>query len=208
MKEIDPKTTNRAQQFEIWKNAPNPMLVFVKKMDVTNLIKISRKKHLKFNMLLDFCIGKAAVNQQEFYLLPMADKLMQFDKIAINTMIKNHEGEVSSCDIEFTEDIELYNYNYLKYTNQVASGKKDRDLSEECMVIGTSAIVDTELEFAGGMYTGIYNNPFIIWGRYSKHFFKYYLNISFQFHHAQMDGMHAAQFLNNLQLMINTLRVK
>ena len=208
MKEIDPKTTNRAQQFEIWKNAPNPMLVFVKKMDVTNLIKISRKKHLKFNMLLDFCIGKAAVNQQEFYLLPMADKLMQFDKIAINTMIKNHEGEVSSCDIEFTEDIELYNHNYLKYTNQVASGKKDRDLSEECMVIGTSAIVDTELEFAGGMYTGIYNNPFIIWGRYSKHFFKYYLNISFQFHHAQMDGMHAAQFLNNLQLMINTLRVK
>ena len=61
MKEIDPKTTNRAQQFEIWKNAPNPMLVFVKKMDVTNLIKISRKKHLKFNMLLDYCIGKAAV---------------------------------------------------------------------------------------------------------------------------------------------------
>ena len=76
------------------------------------------------------------------------------------------------------------------------------------MVIGTSAIVDTELEFAGGMYSGIYNNPFIIWGKYSKHFFKYYLNISFQFHHAQMDGMHAAQFLNNMQEMIHTLRVK
>jgi chloramphenicol O-acetyltransferase type A len=84
----------------------------------------------------------------------------------------------------------------------------DRDLSEECMVIGTSAIVDTELEFAGGMYSGIYNNPFIIWGKYSKHFFKYYLNISFQFHHAQMDGMHAARFLNNLQQTINTLRVR
>jgi chloramphenicol O-acetyltransferase type A len=59
-----------------------------------------------------------------------------------------------------------------------------------------------------GMYSGIYNNPFIIWGRYSKHFFKYYLNISFQFHHAQMDGMHAAQFLNNLQQTISTLRLK
>ena len=30
MKEIDPQITNRAQQFEIWKNAPNPMLVYVK----------------------------------------------------------------------------------------------------------------------------------------------------------------------------------
>ena len=37
MKEIDPQRTNRAQQFEIWKNAPNPMLVFVKKIDVWNL---------------------------------------------------------------------------------------------------------------------------------------------------------------------------
>mgnify|MGYP003549570192 FL=1 len=208
MKEIDPKTTNRAQQFEIWKNAPNPMLVFVKKMDVTNLIKISKKKHLKFNMLLDYCIGKAAVCQKEFYLLPIGDKLMQFDKIAINTIVKNHTGEASSCDIEFTPDLNEYNLNYLKYTNQVANSCIDRDLSKECMVIGTSAIVDTELEFAGGMYSGIYNNPFIIWGKYSKNFFKYYLNISFQFHHAQMDGMHAARFLNNLQQMIHTLKVQ
>ena len=208
MNKIDPQRTNRAQQFEIWKNAPNPMLVFVRKMDVTNLIKISRRKRLKFNMLLDYCIGKAAIDQQEFYLLPMGDKLMRFDKIAINTIVKNHTGEASSCDIEFTKDFEKYKHDYLRYTKQVAKSCKDRDLSEECMVIGTSAIVDTELEFAGGMYSGIYNNPFIIWGKYSKHFFKYYLNISFQFHHAQMDGMHAAQFLNNLQQMIHTLRVK
>ena len=208
MNAIDPQRTNRAQQFEIWKNAPNPMLVFVKKMDVTNLIKISRRKHLKFNMLLDYCIGKAAINQREFYLLPMGDKLIQFDKIAINTIVKNYTGEASSCDIEFTTDLEKYNHDYLKYTEQVANSCMDRDLSEECMVIDTSAIVDTELAFAGGMYSGIYNNPFIIWGKYSKHFFKYYLNISFQFHHAQMDGMHAARFLNNLQQMIHTLKVK
>lgn len=208
MREINPKETSRAQQFEIWKKAPNPMLVFVKKLDVTRLIKISRKKHLKFNMLMDYCIGKAAINQKEFYLLPVGDKLMQFDKIAVNTMVKNHIGGVSSCDIEFNADFNMYSHDYLKYTSQVANSCKDKDLSEECMVIGTSAIVDTELEFAGGMYSGIYNNPFIIWGKYSKHFFKYYLNISFQFHHAQMDGMHAARFLNNLQQMIHTLKVK
>ena len=207
MREINPKDTTRAQQFEIWKNAPNPMLVFVKKMDVTKLIKISRRKHLKFNMLMDYCIGKAAINQKEFYLLPVGNKLMQFDKIAINIIVKNHTGEASSCDIEFTPDLNEYNLNYLKYTNQVANSCIDRDLSKECMVIGTSAIVDTELEFAGGMYSGIYNNPFIIWGRYSKHIFKYYLNISFQFHHAQMDGMHASQFLNNLQQTIDTLTI-
>ena len=207
MKEIDPQITNRAQQFEIWKNAPNPMLVFVKKMDVTNLIKISRRKRLKFNMLLDYCVGKAAVNQKEFYLLPVGDKLMQFDKIAINSQVMNHAGDVSSCDIEFEGDFERYCHDYMAYTADVAKSCIDRDLSNECMVIGTSAVIDTELEFGGGMYSGIFNNPFIIWGRYSRRWFKYCLNISFQFHHTQMDGAHAAQFLERVQRVIDNLKI-
>lgn len=203
--EIDPQETTRAAQFEIWKNAPNPMLTFTKKMDVTNLVRVSKHRHLKFNMLLDFCIGKAALLQKEFYLLPEGDKLMKFDHIAINTMVKNHTGEVSSCDIEFNGDFEQYNHDYLKYTTEVAQSCIDRDLSADCMVIGTSAIIDTELEFAGGMYSGIFNNPFIMWGRYSRHFFRYYLNLSFQFHHTQMDGAHAGRFLANIQKVIDEL---
>ena len=207
MREVNPKETTRGHQFEIWKNAPNPMLTFVKRMDVTRLVRISRKKHLKFNMLLDYCIGKAAINQKEFYLLPVGDKLMLFDNIAICTIVKNHTGEVSSCDIAFNGDFYSYSQDYLKYTTEVAQSCIDRDLSEEYMVIGTSAIIDTELEFGGGMYSGIFNNPFIIWGRYSRHFFKYHLNLSFQFHHTQMDGAHAACFLKNIQEEINRLRV-
>ena len=159
-------------------------------------------------MLLDYCIGKAAINQKEFYLLPVGDKLMQFDHIAINTMVKNLTGEVSSCDIAFNGDFDSYSQDYLKYTTEVAESCIDRDLSEEYMVIGTSAVIDTELEFGGGMYSGIFNNPFIIWGRYSRHFFKYHLNLSFQFHHTQMDGAHATRFLNNIQKEINTLRIQ
>lgn len=204
--EVNPKDTTRGSQFEIWKNAPNPMLVFVKKLDVTNLVRISKKKRLKFNMLMDFCIGKTAVVQKEFYLLPEGDKLMKYDSIAINTMVKNRTGEVSSCDVEFAGNLESYNRDYLKYTAEVAESCVDRDLSGECMVIGTSAIIDTELEFAGGMYSGIFNNPFIIWGRYSRHFFRYYMNLSFQFHHTQMDGAHAGKFLANLQKTIDELK--
>ncbi|MBQ1963791.1 MAG: chloramphenicol acetyltransferase [Tidjanibacter sp.] len=207
MKEVNPQETSRGRQFEIWKNAPNPMLTFVKKVDVTRLVRISKSKHLKFNMLLCYCIGKAALAQKEFHLLPVGDKLMQFDKIAINTQVMNHTGEVSSCDIEFDGNFEAYCRDYMTYTAQVAQSCTDRDLSEDCMVIGTSAIIDTELEFGGGMYSGIFNNPFIIWGRYSRHLFRYKLNISFQVHHTQMDGAHAGRFLSRLQKEIDTLAV-
>jgi len=204
--QVDPKETSRAPAYELWMQAPNPMVTFFKTMDVTELIRASRKRKLKFNMLMDYCIGKAASSVKEFYLLPIGDKLMRFDTIAINTIVKNKTGEVSSCDILFTDDLEAFNREYLKHTGQVAETCVDRDLLSDSMVIGTSAIIDTEIDGAVGMNSGIFNNPFMIWGKYRKKLFRYYLPVSFQFHHTQMDGAHAGRFLENLQSEIDNLR--
>ena len=205
-REVVPIDTTRAQAFELWMKAPNPMVTFFKTLDVTRLVRISRGKGLKFNMLMDWCIGKAAAGVKEFYLLPVGDRLVQYDALAVNTIVKNRTGEVSSCDIRFNEDMEVFNQEYLKRTAEVANTCADRDLSEECMVIGTSAIIDTEIDGAVGMNSGIFNNPFIIWGRYRKRWFRYDLPISFQFHHTQMDGAHAGRFLQCLQEEINKVK--
>lgn len=37
-KEINPKDTKRAEAYELWMQAPNPMVTFFKTLDVTNLI--------------------------------------------------------------------------------------------------------------------------------------------------------------------------
>ena len=205
-KEVNPKETSRTQAFELWMKAPNPMVTFFKTIDVTRIVKVRRKRGYKFNMLLDYCIGRAASTVKEFYLLPVGDKLMQYDSIAVNTIVKNKEGEVSSCDILYTENLEEFNRQYLEHTAQVAATCQDRDLSDNCMVIGTSAIVDTEIEGAVGMNSGIFNNPFLIWGRYRKKWSRYELLISFQFHHTQMDGAHAGRFLANLQKEIDNIK--
>ena len=205
-REINPKDTTRAAAFELWMKAPSPMVSFFKTLDVTNLIRISKKKNLKFNMLLNYCIGKAAIGIKEFYILPVGEKLIQYDSIAVNTIVKNVEGEVNSCDILYTDDLKVFNADYLKYTAQTAMTLQNRDLSEACMVIGTSAIIDTEIDGAMAMNSGIFNNPFMIWGRYRKKLFRYYLPVSFQFHHTQMDGAHAGRFLESLQAEINCLK--
>ena len=202
---IDPKETTRAMAYELWMQAPNPMVTFFKTLNVTNLVRVSKRRGLKFNMLMDYCIGRAASGVKEFYLLPVGKDLVQYEAIAVNTIVKNRTGEVSSCDILYTDDLAQFNRDYLTYTRQVAETLVDRDLSEESMVIGTSAIVDTEIDGAVGMNSGIFNNPFIIWGRYRKKWLRYTLPISFQFHHTQMDGAHAGRFLENLQQEINAL---
>lgn len=205
-REINPNDTTRAMAFELWMKATNPMVTVFKTLDVTNLIKMSRKKNMKFNMLLDYCIGKAAAGVKEFYLLPVGDKLMQYDTIAVNTIVMNKNGEVNSCDILYAGDFRKFYRDYMKYTVQVAKTCQDRDLSVESMVIGTSAIVETELDGVVGMNSGIFHNPFLFWGKYRKKWFRYELPISFQFHHTQMDGAHAGRFLENLQNEINRIK--
>ncbi len=181
------------------------MVTFFKTFNVAPLVRKSKATGMKFNMLLDYCIGKAASTVKEFYLLPVGDKLMLYDKIAVNTIVKNKDGEVSSCDIAYTDTLERFNEEYLRYTKRARDTCSDRDLSKEYMVIGTSAIVDTELDGAVGTYSGIFNNPFMIWGRYRIDSDKALLPISFQFHHTQMDGAHAGAFLRNLEKEIAKL---
>lgn len=204
MEEINPKETTRAYAFEMWMKAPMPMVTMFKTLDVTRLRRISRRRGLKFNMLICWCIGRAASQVKEFYMLPVGEKLMRYDSIAVNTIVLNREGEVSSCDIPFSDDLAVFNADYLRFTRQVAETCENHDIAES-MVIGTSALAQYDIDGAVGMYSGIFNNPFLIWGRYRKGFFKTRLTVSLQFHHTQMDGAHAARFLDLLQNEINEL---
>ena len=71
MKEVNPKETTRAYAFEMWMNAPMPMVTFFKTLNVSRLVRFSRNKGLKFNMLMGYCVGKAASKIKEFYMLPI-----------------------------------------------------------------------------------------------------------------------------------------
>lgn len=198
MQEINPKETTRAYAFEMWIKAPMPMVTLIKTFDVSRLRLISRRRGLKFNMLMCWCIGKAASQIKEFYTLPVGEKLMRYDSIAVNTIVANRVGEVSSCDIPFSDDLFQFNADYLRLTRQVAETCENHDIIDS-MVIGTSALVQYDIDGVVGMYSGIFNNPFMIWGSYHRRWFKTLLTISFQFHHTQMDGAHAARFLNLMQ---------
>jgi len=205
MKEVNPKGTTRAYAFEMWMNAPMPMVTFFKTLNVTRLLKISRWRGLKFNMLMCWCVGRAASQIKEFQMLPVNGKLIEYDAIAINTIVANSHGEVSSCDVPFCDDLATFNSEYLRLTRQVAERCENHDLPDS-MVIGTSALAQYDIDGAVGMYSGIFNNPFMIWGKYRKHLFRTTLTVSFQFHHTQMDGAHAAHFLDLLQHEIDTIR--
>ena len=205
-KEVNSREIPRAEAFELWMSSPMPMVTLTKTFDVSRILKTSRKRGWKFNMILCWAIGRAASKTRELLLLPEKDsdsswRLMQYDSIAINVIVENKKGGINSCDIHYSDDIQKFNKDYLRLTSEAAAECKSSSI-EDAMVVGTSAMIGTELDCIVNQYTDLFCNPMLMWGSYRRGFFRTTLPISFQFHHVQMDGSHAARFLELLQAII------
>jgi chloramphenicol O-acetyltransferase type A len=116
-------------------------------------------------------------------------------------IVDNAKGGISTCDVPYSDDFQQFSCDYDTITLKCSTNCQEI-ADDEAMILGTSAVTGTELDSLVNQYNGIYNNPFLAWGRYRKHWFSVKLPISMQFHHAQMDGGHAARFLESLQQTI------
>ena len=154
-REINPQKSNRAEAFRMWMSSPMPMVTLVRTLDVSRLVKVSKKIEMKFTMLMCWCVGKAAGQVEEFYTLPVDGKLYHYDKLAINVIVENSKGGISSCDIPFSDDLQQFNRDYLMFTEQAAnecksscfaSDQRSSAFLDEHMVIGASAMIQTELD--------------------------------------------------------------
>ena len=132
-REINPQETSRADAFSLWMSSPMPMVTLVKTFNVSKIVKYSKRHDMSFNMLLCWCIGKAASKMEEFYLLPENGKLYHYDKLAVNVIVNNKKGGINSCDIPFCEDIRQFQDKYSVLTQSA---------SESC----ESSFVDDAIE--------------------------------------------------------------
>lgn len=206
MREVNPMDTDRAVSWQLYIDAPMPMVTIFKTLHITNLLRLKEKGY-KLNMLLCFCIMQAARQTKEFRLLPVGKKMMEYDKIGVNVIVANEKGGINSCDIPMTDKLEEFNQLYVQLTEQVRRACTDHEITDH-MMIGTSSLVKYDIDGAVNMYSGIFNNPFLIWGKYQEEGGAVKLPISFQFHHVQLDGMEACAFLENVQKCIRTLEIK
>ena len=106
--EVNPENTSRSSAFELWMKAPNPMVTLMKRIDVSNLVRISRKYHLKFNMLMDYCIGKAASQIKGIYVPSLYE--ITYDDSGIVSSITPLENAPAQVDKRVVHDLDSIFY--------------------------------------------------------------------------------------------------
>ena len=153
--EINPQETTRATAFELWMSSPMPMVTLVKTLDVSHMIKYCRRNHLSFNMMMCWCIGKAASQIPEFFSLPQDDKMYRFSRLAIGPVVANSEGGINYCDIPYSDSIQQFSADYRSICSKAAAMCENICLDKEMMVIGTSAMIETELDCIATLPDGL-----------------------------------------------------
>lgn len=192
-----PGQTARATAFSLWKDSAMPMVTLTKTFDVSAL---QGQPHV--NACLVWAIGQAASRIPEFYLLPESDGFFAYERLAVNVIVKTESGGICDCLIPWKPDFTAFLQDYLRLTRRAATSGECPGIegADDCMVIGTSALTVTELDSAVNACSP-WPNPYLIWGRIRT---DATLPVSFQFHHAQMDGYEAAAFLEALQQSIGS----
>lgn len=203
-----PEETLRAEAYEYWHDAPMPMITFLKTLDVSRLYRISRRKDIGFNKLMCYCIGRAAQEVPEMLLLLKDDKFYQYDQLSVNVIVRTQQGGLAFCDVPFSMDFAQFSADYDRCTELVWRTGEMYDLMDSRMSIGTSALVHHDIDAIVNGRSGHWNTTFIAWSRYRHHLWRTLLPLTFQFHHAQMDGEPAATFLDRLQEAASTFRME
>ena len=204
MKELQPESTSRALAYSMFIDAPQPTVTMFKTLDITRLYRFAKRGE-RLNAMLCYTAGLAALEIPEFKLRVKDKRLFALDEpFLIGYVTPNKEGGIGVCDVPLCATYKEFRLAYERLGKELF--ESCQTMNGESVLLGTSAVVTTELDGIVNMYSEAFCNPFLAWGRYKKRFLHTELKVSFQFHHVQMDGGQAAAFLESWQQKILAFR--
>lgn len=208
LEKINPEESSRALAYQYLNNQVLPTVTLIKRIDVTKIKKISKKTGHKFNCIINYLILKSAMNIPEFFLkIDGTDNgLFKSDKICLSFMSKKKNGFLAYCGVEYAEDFLTFEKQYNLAVKYCYENNCDKFI-EDSARIGTSTVPWTNLVGIINGYGPNFTNPFITLPKIEKKFFRYYINISFQSHHLQMDGEQACKYLENLEKNVKSFKI-
>jgi len=203
---VNLKSFEGAPMYERFVKEPSPSVCVTGKFDVTNLYKNKKKGH-SFNAMMCYCILQAAQNIKEFHYSIKEDGLYYYENVKTNAVINGIDGQLYYADYKYYDNFIDFEKEYYR-VNEYCS-KNCTHLQEDTgALIATSANVAYPFESITLETATDFWDNFLIWGKFVKKMFKVTLNISLRFHHATIDGQHAAMFFNELQTQINNFKIK
>lgn len=203
---VDLENFEGARMYNRFIQEPFPSVCVSGCFDITRLYKIKKKGH-KLNAMLCYCILQAGQNIKEFHYSIKEDGLYYYKNVKTNFVTYGIDGQLYYADCKYFDNFKEFEQEYDR-VNDICQNQCVHYVEDTGAMLSTSAVIDYPFTtFSLGISPTFWDN-FLMWGKFEKKFNKVKLNISLRFHHATIDGKHAALFFNELQKQFNEFNLK
>jgi chloramphenicol O-acetyltransferase type A len=206
MKELDIETWERKEIFAHSSSLDIPFYSLTTPVDVTRIKEVSKNKKLSFYYLMIYCVTRALNKTDEFLLSIHQDKIFYLNERvpSFTTLKPGHEAFII-VDVPLRENYEDFCQDCQKAISNQESLFGGRDDTEDLLYISCTPWFDFSSLTNERNLDKDDSVPRISWGQYYKEKGKLMLHLSLEVNHRLIDGIHIAEFLDNLKKEIAAL---
>lgn len=203
---LDIESWNRKAQFHFFRQYDLPFFNICSELDVTNLSNHAKAKNCSFFVVSLYCSLRAANEVEEFRYRIQGERVAVHDIVHAGSTVLNDNGTFSFCYFDYSNDFGVFSRNVTDVLEEnrarggVLDPQDDRDDMIHYSVIPwirfTSVSHPRRLRQEDTV-------PKIVFGKYHESKGAMIMPISVEVHHAMMDGLHVAKYLDLVQNYAN-----
>lgn len=204
---LDMELYKRRDHFRYFSSLAYPYTGITVNVDVTEFAREIKAKGLPFFLSFCYCVSRAANGIPEFRQRILNDGIIEFDSCKTSHTVALEDGTYCYCSLDSNLPFSEY-LPYAVHTQEEA--RKARSMEDEGEEASGLIFISTLPWVA---YTSLVqpvpmpadSNPRITWGRYFTQADRFWMPVSVLCNHALADGLHMAQFYENLEYQIKSL---
>ncbi len=199
---LDIESWNRKSQFLFFRGYDNPFFNICTSVDVTRLLQWVKSRGRSFFIGYLYLSLRAANDLPEFRYRIRGDGVLVHDRIHAGSTILNPDETFSFCYFDYFSTFEQFETNAHRVLQEHAAAgggleaRDDRDDLIHCSVIPWLGFTSFSHARRFGRRDSV---PKIVFGKAEKAGRQIRMPVSVEVHHALMDGIHVAKFVERFQ---------
>lgn len=201
---LDMETYPRKEHFAYFTSLSYPYVGVTVQVDISGFPEKVKAKGYPFFLTLCYFVSKAANGVPQFRQRIEGSQIVEYDRCKTSHTVALEDGTYCYCTLEDTLPLEEYIPDAI--AKQEAAKKKrsvaDEDDAAELFFISTLPCLSYS-SLIQPVPIPADSNPRITWGRYFEQEGKTLLPLTVLCHHGLVDGLHIAQFFQELEQLLS-----
>jgi len=206
MKRIDMEHWERAELFQFFSAVSHPFYSVTFRVDVTNLYRYVKERHLSFYYSLGWLVSRAVNSVENFrYILRDGQVYLIDERVPSLTDLKPGSSRFHIVTLPFQDDMASFCSAVNARSTAQTTLLDQEDENDTLIYISCTPWFDLTSCTNERDFDRDDNIPRICWGRYVEENGRKTLGMSVEVNHRFIDGFHLGQFYQKLQADIDAL---